>query len=111
MKYRKKLELLYVQDLPALNKRDAKASLFGRLRDEYKLLKQDWKGYTGYEPWFSHKLNNAQLLSVSTYYDLLPVFLKLLQNNGSDLKLFYKNCQTLANKSKKERLVFLEQYK
>ena len=110
MKYRKKLELLYVQDLSALNKRNAKASLFDKLRDEYSLLKQHWKGYTGYDSWFSHKLNNAQLLSISTYYDLLPVFLKLLQNNGYDLKLFYKECQTLANKSREERLVFLQQY-
>jgi predicted aminopeptidase len=102
--YRNKLDLLYAENMPAVNKRQVKASLFEELRDEYSLLKQHWEGYTGYDPWFNHKLNNAQLLSVSTYHDLVPAFLQLLKNNGNDLKLLYKYCQTLAKKSKKERL-------
>lgn len=102
--YRNKLELLYAGNLPAVNKRQLKSSLFEGLQDEYRMLKQRWKGYSGYDSWFRHNLNNAQLVSVSTYYDLVPAFLQLLQNNGNDLKLFYEFCQDLAKKPRKERL-------
>ena len=54
--------------------------------------------------------NNAQLISVSTYYDLVPEFLKLLQYSEYNLELFYKECQNLAQKTKEDRRVRLQQY-
>jgi predicted aminopeptidase len=90
-------------------KRDAKALVFDALRDEYRLLKQQWEGYSGYDLWFSQPLNNAQLISVSTYYDLVPEFLKLLQHSEYNLELFYKECQKLAKKTKEERWAPLQQ--
>ena len=110
MKYRKQLESLYARDMSTPTKRDAKASVFDALRDEYRLLKQKWGGYPGYDLWFSHALNNAQMISVSTYYDLVPQFFKLLQHKEYSLKLFYKECQNLAKKTKEERRVRLHQY-
>ncbi len=109
MKYRKQLESLYAKDVSTPTKRDAKALVFDALRDEYRLLKQQWEGYSGYDQWFSHTLNNAQLISVSTYYDLVPEFLKLLQHSEYNLGLFYKECQNLAKKTKEERCARLQQ--
>ena len=110
MKYRKQLESLYAKDLPTRTKRDAKAGMFDGLRNEYRLLKQQWEGYPGYDLWFSQPLNNAQMISVSTYYDLVPEFLRLLQHTEYNLEMFYKECQNLARQTKEERRARLEQY-
>jgi predicted aminopeptidase len=110
-KYRKELETLYARDLPTPEKRRAKAAVFEKLKDEYRLLKQHWGGYSGYDLWMSRKMTNAKLISVSTYHDLVPEFLGLLKTCNNDLKVFYKKCQNLSKKSKEERLAFLEKYR
>jgi len=102
---------LYAKDLPTPEKRLAKAAIFEKLKDEYRLLKQHWSGYSGYDLWMSRKMNNAKLISVSTYHDLVPEFLELLKTCNNDLKVFYKKCQDLSKKSKEERLAYLEKYR
>jgi predicted aminopeptidase len=54
-------------------------------------------------------MNNAQLLTISTYNDLVPAFSNLLKNCKNDLKAFYKKCQDLSKEPKKERRAYLEQ--
>jgi predicted aminopeptidase len=110
LKYRKKLELLYAQDLPVLRKRHEKSAEFENLKADYRLLKKQWGGYSGYDGWFNREMNNAQLLTVSTYNDLVPAFLKVLKNCNDDLKAFYKKCQDLSKKPRKERRAYLDQY-
>ena len=110
MKYREVLESLYAKDLPLPQKRHAKAAVFEKLRYEYRSLKQRWGGYSGYDLWINQKLNNAKLISVSTYHDLVPAFLALLKDCNYDLKTFYKKCRDLSEKPKKERRADLEAY-
>jgi predicted aminopeptidase len=110
LKYRKKLELLYGRDLPVLEKRHDKAVEFEDLKADYRLLKKQWGGYSGYDGWFNQKMNNAQLLTVATYNDLVPAFLNLLKSCNGDLKTFYKKCRDLSKKPQKERRAFLDQY-
>jgi predicted aminopeptidase len=110
LKYRKKLELLYARDLPVLEKRHDKAVEFENLKADYRLLKKQWGGYSGYDGWFNQKMNNAQLLTVATYNDLVPAFLNLLKSCNDDLKTFYKKCRELSKKPKKERRAYLDQY-
>jgi predicted aminopeptidase len=110
MKYHKELETLYAKDLSTPEKRDAKATVFEKLKDEYRILKQQWGGYSGYDLWVYQKMNNAKLISVSTYHDLVPAFLELLKACNNDLKVFYKKCQNLSAKSKEERRSYLEKY-
>ena len=111
MKYRKELETLYAKNLPIQEKRQAKAAVFEKLKDDYRLLKQHWNGYSGYDFWMYQKMNNAKLISVSTYNDLVPEFLELLKTCNNDLKVFYKKCQDLSKKSKEERWAYLEKYR
>jgi predicted aminopeptidase len=111
MKYRKELETLYAKNLPIPEKRQAKATIFEKLKDDYRLLKQHWNGYSGYDFWMYQKMNNAKLISVSTYNDLVPAFLELLKTCNNDLKVFYKKCQDLSKKSKEERWAYLEKYR
>ena len=110
MKCRKALETLYAKEIPAPEKRHAKTAVFENLKDEYKLLKQHWGGYSGYDLWMSQKMNNAKLISVSTYHDLVPAFLELLKSCNYDLRVFYKKCQNLSKKPKEERLAYIEKY-
>lgn len=111
MKYRKELERLYAKNLPIPEKRQAKATIFEKLKDDYRLLKQHWNGYSGYDFWMYQKMNNAKLISVSTYNDLVPAFLELLKTCNNNLKVFYKKCQDLSKKSKEERWAYLEKYR
>jgi predicted aminopeptidase len=110
LKYRKKLELLYARNIPVSEKRRDKAAEFENLKADYRLLKKQWGGYSGYDGWFNRKMNNAQLLSVATYNELVPAFLKLLKNCNDNLKPFYKECQELSKKPKKERRAYLDRY-
>lgn len=107
-KYRGRLTALYSKDLPEPEKRRIKALVFDELKDEYRLLKQQWDGDLGYDAWFGHKLNNAQLITVSIYHDLVPAFLSLLQACDNDLQRFYQKCRDLAQKSKAERQLYLQ---
>lgn len=111
MKYRKELETLYAKNLPIPEKRQSKAAVFEKLKDDYLLLKQHWNGYSGYDFWMYQKMNNAKLISVSTYNDLVPAFLELLKTCNNNLKVFYKKCQDLSKKSKEERWAYLEKYR
>ncbi|MFC1830286.1 tRNA uridine-5-carboxymethylaminomethyl(34) synthesis GTPase MnmE, partial [Thermodesulfobacteriota bacterium] len=59
---------------------------------------------------FSTPLNNAKIVSVSTYHDFVPQFLNMIKRTNNDLELFYKECQKLAKKPKTERDLDLHAY-
>ena len=82
---------------------DAKQRILAELRHGYKNLKGNWGGYAGYEDWFARDLNNAQLNSIATYYDLVPAFERLLSTNDGDLEKFYAAVKQLAKLPKIER--------
>lgn len=102
-RYRFELDSLYRQDIPPGKKRLQKASVFRRLRTEYEHLKLNWDANSAYEAWFNTSLNNAKLLSVAAYYDLVPEFLRLLESNNNDLRQFYTACRQLAKLPRAER--------
>jgi predicted aminopeptidase len=83
--------------------RQQKQELLERLRQEYTQLKAQWGGLADYDAWFAQPLNNAQLNSVATYYDLVPGFERLLKLNGGDLGNFYAAANRLAKLPKAER--------
>ena len=83
--------------------RRQKQELFEGLRQEYEQLKAQWGDHAEYDAWFAQPLNNAQLNSVATYYDLVPGFERLLELNGGDLGKFYAAATRLTKLSKAER--------
>jgi len=109
-RFRSRLETLYSQALLPDDKRPLKRDIFNQLRLEYAQLKKTWQGYTGYDYWFKAPLNNAKLISVSTYYDYLPAFKKILEQSDGDLEQFYGRCKKLAELSKSERNRRLKNY-
>jgi len=102
-KYRKKLESIYQKDIAVEEKRQGKKFLIRELKKAYSKLKQQWNGYSGYDQWFQHPINNAQINTVSMYHELVPAFLDLMQRTGENLSLFYEVCQKLARYPKEER--------
>src|SRR5712692_5225612 len=76
-------------------KRSQKADTIERLRQDYERLKGQWDGYAGYDHWFAHPLNNAQLNTVATYYHWVPAFHRILERAGGDLEQFYKEVKGL----------------
>jgi len=103
MKYRLQLESLYRQSLSYDDKRKAKITMFNQMRIEYDRLKSNWQGYTGFDYWYDEPLNNAKLLSVSTYHDYVPAFIRILEQNEGDLVKFYGACKSLSKLPKTER--------
>ncbi len=102
--YRSTLELLYQQEVSASEMRGQKSLIMEELRASYEHLKKDWGGYAGYDAWFAEPLGNAKLGTVSTYNDLVPEFLDLLQEQDGNLEAFYSACQELAQEPDDVRL-------
>ena len=84
-------------------KREKKQRVLQQLREDYAQLKQSWGGYSGYDEWFNGPINNAQLNTVSTYYDLVPAFHQLIADNGGELGEFFSQVKTFARMSKEKR--------
>lgn len=91
------------RNVPPEELRREKQKVFDGLKRQYTRLKEQWGGNTDYEQWFSTELNNAQLNSVATYYDLVPGFMSLLRTNGGDLEKFYEAAERLSKLPRKER--------
>jgi predicted aminopeptidase len=91
--------------------REQKKIILNQLRADYAKLKQEWNGHSGYDDWFAGPLNNAQLNTVSTYYDLVPVFRKMIDDDGGDLKRFFSGAKKFAQMSKEKRHDALAQLK
>jgi len=101
--YRARLVEVYASEAPDGVKRDQKQHLIEELKGEYFRITLNWPGYSGYRYWFDQSINNAQLISVATYSDLVPAFEKLLAQHRGDLPRFYAAARALAEMEKTRR--------
>ena len=109
-RYRARLEALYERDMPLTAKRNQKAAVFSQMKTEFRDLRSDHGGMAAYDAWFNRPLNNAQLISVSTYHNWVPAFGRMLSESGGNLEKFYQKCGQLAKKEPAERHRILDQY-
>ncbi|MDP2228740.1 MAG: aminopeptidase, partial [Moraxellaceae bacterium] len=106
MTHRDRLAAQFAAAPTADAKRAIKAAIFADLRTDHAALKQRWGGYAGYDAWFDG-LNNARLNAVSNYYELVPLFTRLLEQEGGDFARFFAACRMLARldyASRRQRL-------
>ena len=103
LNYRTQLETGYSSDTSDAEKRKLKHQLVGELKEAYAEITKDWQGYSGYKYWFEQPINNAKLISIATYNELVPAFEKLLESHGGDLESFYKSVIKLAEQPKSSR--------
>ena len=80
-----------------------KQKLLGELRLDYEKLKASWGGANEYDDWFAAEATNAKLNSVAAYYDLVPAFQRLLEENGGNMENFYLAVERLSKLPKKSR--------
>ena len=100
---RERLEKLYQQDIDDKQKRAGKKKIFSELKKQYQRLKQKWNGDDRYDQWMQQNLNNAHLLLIATYNELVPAFKKLLQKQGNDLRKFYQKVAELGEQESEKR--------
>ncbi len=96
MKFRGRLAELYASPLAEEEKRRKKAETFAELKTEYLQLKESWKEFAGYDRFFAGELNNANLVPVATYSELVPAFRRLLAENDGDFKRFYATVKEIG---------------
>jgi predicted aminopeptidase len=101
---RRRLADLYVSDAPRREKLQRKRQIFADLASDIRALEHRLAVRSPlYDRWIAEGLNNADLASVSTYYDCVPGFERLLQQNDGDLPRFYDAARKLAHEPKSTR--------
>jgi len=103
MRTRDALDAVYKSGAPEAIMLQGKVDTYLQLRAEYRELKAEWGGYSGYDRWFEQQLNNAKLASVATYNRLVPAFQRMLAENDGDLKTFYQSVAALTKLTPEER--------
>jgi predicted aminopeptidase len=94
---RSRLALLYASGVARDEMRAGKAQILGTLAADIRALElREGASYPLYEEWIAEGLNNARLASVSTYFDCVPGFTRLLAQAGDDLARFYAAARELA---------------
>jgi predicted aminopeptidase len=83
-------------------KRAQKDRVIADLKDRYAALKAEWDGYSGFDAWFNRPINNAQLNTIATYYELVPAFRHLLKAHQGNLQSFFEACDRLAKLKDKD---------
>lgn len=73
------------------------------LRSDFAKLQQQWGDQESYTAWISSPLNNAKLISVGLYFDLVPAFQQLLASQNNDLQEFYASAMHLGQLDKEGR--------
>ena len=80
-----------------------KPALFEQMRQDYARRAAEGEGTPYYDWWFSRPLNNADLLSVATYYHLVPGFTAMLSEAKGNLPEFFDAVRDLGAKSPEQR--------
>src|SRR5438067_1539003 len=101
---RTRLALLYASGATHDAMRERKAQILGALAADIRALeRREGEVYPLYEEWIAEGLNNARLASVSTYFDCLPGFTRLLAQAGDDLARFYAAARELTRQPRAVR--------
>lgn len=101
---RARLEQVYASEAPRITKLQRKHQIFDGLAADIRALELRLAVRSPlYDRWVADGLNNADLASVSTYYDCVPGFQRLLQQNDHDLPRFYDAARRLAQEPKPTR--------
>lgn len=107
---REALQSVYSQDATDEVKRTGKQAALDDMQANYQTLKVSWDGYSGYDGWFSRKVNNARLVSVATYRKLIPAFAAMYIDANRDLSAFYEIAKAVAAMPTDERRVKMDEY-
>lgn len=97
------LQQLYQRDISADSKRQLKQQYLQDLRQSYQTFSESIQHNDGFQRWFDGELNNARLVSVSTYNDWVPLFEQILRQQNGDFSAFYKQVERLSEVPRDQR--------
>jgi predicted aminopeptidase len=103
LKYRLQLGDLYERPGSIEEKRAGKRRVFAQMNDEYAALKASWGGFAGFDRLLAPGPNNAFIVSIASYTELVPAFRALLAQKLGKLNDFYAAVRELAKLEKPER--------
>jgi len=103
LRHKEQLASVYGADLPPGRKQELKQRQFTALRAEYAALRSGTNDLGRYDRWLETDMNNAKLLAVSAYRDLVPGLLRIYQRGGGDLETFYASVRRLKECPRKSR--------
>jgi predicted aminopeptidase len=103
LKYKERLSQIYASDREESWMRTQKQALINELREQFRALVAPWEGYDRFAQWFSDPINNAKLVAVIAYHDLVPAFEALLTRHQGDLAKLFTEVKQLASLSKDAR--------
>ena len=87
--------------------RREKAAAFRRMRADYARIRSQGRDDSRHDPSFAKPWNNARLNIVATYYELVPGFERLLNEQHGDLDAFYATVEDARRLTKTERRTLL----
>lgn len=102
---REELRQLYANEAHAAPEelRIKKAAVYAKLKRKAMAMVNGKSAQAAIEKWFSKSVNNARLNSLSSYYDLVPAFDRLLAKHAGDLEAFFNDLSKLKRHSPAER--------
>lgn len=101
---RDRLARLYSSDASRQEKLRRKRKVFAGLATDIRALERRLGVRSAlYDKWLADGLNNADLVSVGTYFDCVPGFERLLRRQNGDLPAFYAAARALAREPKAQR--------
>lgn len=101
---RQELEQLYAQPLANQVKRARKQALFEAfVQRDYQAFRLRWENTRDYESWIQQGLNNARLVTVSSYYLWLDTFQRWIAAVDNDMPTFFRQVEGIAGMEKTER--------
>ncbi|MCC5862981.1 MAG: aminopeptidase [Gammaproteobacteria bacterium] len=104
---RERLAALYASGLSAEEMRQAEAEAFQQLRLDYAEQRADWVEGPTFDGFFARPLNNAHLLAVATYRDLVPAFHRLIALSA-DMPDFHARAAELGALAPEDRHAALQ---
>ncbi len=110
---RQQLARLYQAEISVAVMKRRKQEIIRHMIDvDYLSFKQRWNGVNSYDTWLGlpdmPDLNNAKLSTISSYYQMLPIFERILSEEGGDLAAFYQRVEKLGTLSTEQRQRLLE---
>jgi len=99
----RELDLLYQKKITQKEMRKEKEHILSGIQEKYKILKQKWNGFSGYDGWMNREWNNARLNQNNEYVAFVPVFRTLYQDCGQNLDCFYQKSAELGALPKTKR--------
>lgn len=101
---RNRLARLYASGIPRTRMLRRKKMAFAHLARRIRALEKRLHVRAPvYNRWIRRGMNNADLVSIGTYYDCLPGFARLLKHAHGNLPRFYAAARRLAHEPKAER--------